>query len=275
VRGALGLLGALLVSAAPMAAPDDLVRQGNAAYARSDYATAVQLYGAAEERSLDPGLVAVDEAAALYELGRYAEAARHYRLSLQDATGSRRTHGLFGLANSLVQKARDKDAVALREAIHSYQECLVHDDLAPDLAEDVRHNLEVAKLLYKRARAAAGDSDPDRPDEANTQVPPTDPPGTQEFGPGDRDRNAGSPGGQQAQRVKAPETGTQAMASDQPPAPGAGHSLPPVPDQDELAPMSPEDAAAHVRQATDRILRERRQYQSHSLPATPPDVKNW
>jgi hypothetical protein len=48
-----------------VAAPDDLVRQGNAAYARGRFADALDLYTRAEERTTDPGLIAFIKDAAL------------------------------------------------------------------------------------------------------------------------------------------------------------------------------------------------------------------
>jgi len=265
-----------LVSAAPVAGPDDLVRQGNAAYSGKNYEAAVRLYGAAEERGTDPGLVAFDEAGAWYELGRYAEAEQHYRLCLQDATGPRRAQALYGLGNSLVQRAGPRDAAALREAVRCYEGCLRLAGLDPEFAADVRYNLEIAKLLWRKARAASGDPRPDRPDDGNTEPKPDDTPGTSpDHQPGDRQANPGVPGPDGQQRVMAPNGAQQAVPSDQAPPPGAGHSLPPVPDRDELAPMSPEEAAAHLQQAVGRVLHEAREHQARSIQEAPPGVKNW
>lgn len=66
------------------------MRLGNAAFGQKDYDAAVNFFEAAEARTADPGLVAFNKAAALYRLGRYAEAERHYRMCLEDAEGPRK-----------------------------------------------------------------------------------------------------------------------------------------------------------------------------------------
>ena len=85
------LLTALfLVSAAPLADAEALVRQGNAAFAKGAYTSAVDAYTKAEEHIADPGLVAFNKGTALYRLGRYRDAELHFRRSMEDAVGRRR-----------------------------------------------------------------------------------------------------------------------------------------------------------------------------------------
>ena len=55
--------------------------------------------------------------------------------------------------------------------------------------------------------------------------------------------------------------------------PGQGN-LPPLPDRDEVAPLTPEDATAHLERAADRINRERREYRRRP-PPTLRHVKDW
>jgi len=273
---AFAVLAIGLASAAPVAGPDDLVRQGNAAYARKDYEAAVQFYGAAGERSTDPGLVALDEAAALYQLGRYPLAEQHYRFCLQDATGARRVRALYGLGNCLVQGARARDTAALREAVRCYEACLRLADLDPELAGDIRYNLEVAKLLRTKALSSSGDPHPDEQDPGNSQPkPPQDDGRSQDTQSGSPERNTATQPQTGNQRVRVRNTGQQPIPSGQEPLPGAGRSLPPVPDRDDLVPMAPEEAAAHLRRAADRILIESSEHRLRSIQETPADVPNW
>ena len=64
------------------------------------------------------------------------------------------------------------------------------------------------------------------------------------------------------------------MQTDQPRAPGEGN-LPAVPDRDEMVPLPPEDAAAHLQQAAGRVLREQREHRTRSLKGPVPGVKDW
>src|SRR6516225_7775579 len=102
-------LGVFIASAAPALQPDELARQGNAAFERGDYELALKHYEQAEERSHDPGLIAFNEGAALYRTGRYRTAEMHYRRALEGAHGRRRARALHDLGNSLLQQAADSD----------------------------------------------------------------------------------------------------------------------------------------------------------------------
>ena len=76
----LSLSPCLLVSLSLLAAaPPDwqtLLRQGDAAYGRGDYAAAAALYEQAQDRATDPGLAAMDFAAATIRLAEASEADR-------------------------------------------------------------------------------------------------------------------------------------------------------------------------------------------------------
>src|SRR5687768_8935958 len=104
----------LIVAAAPRTTVDDLVRRGNDAFEAKDYAGAVRLYEQAEALTTDPGLVAFNKAAALYQLamsskvapektGLFRRAEEHYRCAADDRAEPRRLLARFGLANSLMQ----------------------------------------------------------------------------------------------------------------------------------------------------------------------------
>src|SRR5262249_1686894 len=102
-----------LLGAGPAADPEGLVRQGNAAFARRDSAAALDRYTRAEDRIVDPGLVAFNKATAFFRVGAateeparraglYREAELHYRRALEDAAGQRQLGALYGLGTSLV-----------------------------------------------------------------------------------------------------------------------------------------------------------------------------
>ncbi len=76
-----------LVAAAPPHSdtPEELIRRANDAFRSGDTDAADKLYAAAEERTADPGLVAFNRAAVLFERGAFREAEKHYDRVLDDA----------------------------------------------------------------------------------------------------------------------------------------------------------------------------------------------
>jgi Ca-activated chloride channel family protein len=282
-RPAAAATALVLLAAAALPAPLELVRRGNVAFDRGDYAAAVDLYAAAEDPIADPGLVAFNEATALYRLaglpenaGRraslYREAELHYRRCLEDAAGSRRASALYGLGNSLLLESAGGDPEPLREAVRAYEDCLSQDGLAPPLADDARHNLELAKLLWLQAKAAKKDQHEDDPDEDHK--PPRPPPGREDDNqPGAAQQMAGTPSPSGDKMRAETQAGQEPIKTDEQ-SPGAGN-LPPVPDRDELVPMPPEDAAAHLERATAQVLRERHEHQHMTARAPSAGVKDW
>ena len=265
---ALGFLGA-----APVPDVETLVRRGNTAFANGDYQAAVDLFTQAEEYTTDPGLVAFNKAAALYRLGRYADAEAHYLRSREDAGGERRARVLFDLGNAVLQVARDQDVKGIQRAIGYYEECLRQEAAGPELIEDVKFNLQLAKELLTRAQAAKGSRDPDeandgsdrsRDEQANQGA------GGMDFQPGVPDRRG------RARAVNRRPGDTQRLpgSSSQEPPPGQG-DLPPIQDQDELVKMSPEETARYLEQVAARVLRERREHRQQSRPPWARNVMDW
>jgi tetratricopeptide (TPR) repeat protein len=264
------------VSAAPAGDADELVRRGNAAFDREDFPAALDFYSRAEDTISDPGIVAFNEAVALYKLGRYREAELHFQRCLEQAEGERLAGVLYNLGNSLVQQAQDRDAKLLERAVVLYQKCVVQEGAGQELVDDARHNLGLAQALLKRAKAAGKPSDQDQDPNQNkpgtSDDRGTDPgakeqgPGSQPFGPGGPDKSPYkvSPGGVPRDAVQTTE----------PPPPGVGN-LPPVPDKDQLAPLSPAETAAYLREAAARIERERREHHRRSAPTPGRNVMDW
>jgi hypothetical protein len=57
--------------------------------------------------------------------------------------------------------------------------------------------------------------------------------------------------------------------------PGGQGTLPPVPDRADPAPLSPQDAAAHLEQANRRILEERQTYRRGNVRPPAATVRDW
>lgn len=259
-----------LVSASPAVDADRWVRLGNDAFGRGDYAQALEYYGRAEEYTTDPGLVALNEAAALYRMGRFREAELHYVRALEDALGERRGRALFDLGNALVQGCQGNDAAPLDRAIAAYEECLRSAEIAPELRDDARHNLQLTRTLRQHAKGnskkQSSDSGKESPEDGQ-RPPHSSRNGSESFVGGVDPR--GQPGkGIPGRRGQ----GGQPQATQQR-QPGAGN-LPPVPDSNELLPLAPEDAHAHLQQAAQRILNDQQKHKLH-LSRPTRNVLDW
>ncbi len=144
----------LLIAAVAEPPPDSLVRRGNEAFARGDYAEALALYQRASERASDPGLTAFDQALARYQLARLdptgdfaglREAADLFRCctALDDP---HRPEALFGFANCLLFGPPGPQGENYRHALAAYDKSL---ELAPNstVAAAARLNRARARLL--------------------------------------------------------------------------------------------------------------------------------
>jgi hypothetical protein len=264
------LAPALLGSAARNDPPRWLL-QGDAAYERGEYSSASDAYSKAELRTNDPGLVAFNKAAALYRLGRYGEAESYYARCLEDAGDDRLPQALYNLANCLVQQARDADTAMLKRAIANYERCLRLEPKHPGLTEDVRANLELASALLARAKAnrasrndseTAGGGAPKQPEDAARAAGSPD--------PGSQARSA-----EGARRLPmSADGGEEPLPADQAPPPGKGN-LPPIPDRDKILPLSPEETAAYLKEAAQRIAEERREHHKRSVHAPSSSTLDW
>jgi tetratricopeptide (TPR) repeat protein len=266
------VLALVLIGAAPTANVEDLLRQGNQAFARKEYAAAVALYTRAEQQATDPGHVAFNKAAALYEQGEFRQAERAYRCALEGAVEPRLSQARYGLATCLVREGRELGPKALLEAVSLFEQCLRQEAIDPDLATDARHNLELAKLLWLEAQARAADRPEEGPDE-DTGPKPNEPPGKKPDG-GGADPGTGRPDPRGKHVPVQPDTGTRPTPTAEPPGPGKG-TLPPIPDDADLSPLSAEDAAAHLEQAATKIAKERHTHRAQSVKPVAPGVKDW
>jgi tetratricopeptide (TPR) repeat protein len=246
-----------------------LIFDGNVSFAAEDYPAALDFYEQAEERTTDPGLVAFNKAAALYRLKKYREAELHFRRCLDDqqAPPVRKARAYYDLGNCLLKQAQAADAPMLERAMGFYRECLALNVPDGDLLAYAQHNLELATLLWLKAKIAAKDS-PTPPDQ------PEDPRRTareQRFQdePGARKARTGDPADQAAEKADEGPDGQKPGKKNA--APGKLLNLP---DQDELVPLPPEDALATLEDASRRILGEHRTYRRQAAPVSE-NVKDW
>jgi Ca-activated chloride channel family protein len=275
-------LALLLLSAAPALDPLEAVRLGNAAYERGDYAAAVKLYEQAELRTTDPGLVAYNKAAALFRLAEVAPdpalqqvlfraAELHYRSSIDQDDPQRRTRALYDLGTCLLRQSLGQDRKLLDAAIEAFRRCL-NESHDASLKADAQHNLELAKLLRLKAAPVPAKDEP-KPPERNGSSSTGNDPGTEPKNGHNTTQPTVGLNGQDVKPVKPPKGGLAPIQVDQT-QPGQG-DLPPIPDTAELVPMPPQDAAAHLQQAAQRILRERRAHLKQQTPPPGPGVKDW
>jgi tetratricopeptide (TPR) repeat protein len=264
---------ALVVSAGPPSSdsPEDLIRLGNEAYLHGDLDAAEGHYSAAAERTTDPGLVAFNRAAVAVQMGEPREAELYYLRVLDDqaAPPDRRAKALYNRGVCLL--ARGGSATVFRSAIACFEQSL---DLLPasdPLTDRAGHNLELAKLLWAKARATEkaqpkpNDLPPDVPDpppeEGTGQDPGTDPNG---------------PGGQPGMRPEAvpgrPPGGTPRETNQK--APGSGN-LPVVLDADRPQPLTPEDTRAILQRVAERLEKDRQATARLLTGPERPDVRDW
>jgi tetratricopeptide (TPR) repeat protein len=278
----LTLLALAVLGASPRPDPEALLREAAAAYERRDYAAAVSLYEQAEVRTTDPGLVAFNLAAAKYCLALAAEggspqalqeAERLYRCCLAP-DDPRWTRALYGLGNCLLQKAPDAKAANLKAAIDCYERCLRDPKVDAGLAAHARYNLQKARLLLAQFQPPAGGSPEEKQGgddgDTNPRPPERQPlhdPGGDPGAEGRADPNGGATPAQA-------EPGQTPLRADEPPPPGAGN-LEPVPDRSEPTPLSPHDAAEHLKRATRRILEERQAHRQGRARPPAPGVRDW
>jgi hypothetical protein len=281
LRAALRDWPCLLVFAAiAMCAATDVtdhLRRGATAYERGDFVTALDEFSRAVVDTADPGLVAFDQAAALYQLERFSQALDLYRCCLEDATGARRVRALYGLGNALAQLGVRRRGPAgvrlLDQALRTYAQCLESASGLPPadvavlrgLLADVRTNAKQVEAARDRKRGEAAPpsppgndpraSDPSRPDpnKPGSEDATADRPGHEGQGR-DADSSAGGPGTPTGER-----------------RPGRG-KLPVLLDSPNAPPLTAEQATDFLQHTVDRLRRQ----QAAGAPGTmPANAKDW
>ena len=168
----------------------------------------------------------------------------------------------FNLGTSLLNASDGRDARRLAEAADCFARCLRTAGLNDNVVADARHNLELAKLLWRRIRSGAApppESDPAGNDDDTN--PGSKPP--ENNGPNDSttDRHgSGGSGSERTARVPTPAAEPKPVPTNDTPPPGSGQHTP-IPEEDQLKPLPPPEARELLRQASERIQRERRALQ--------------
>jgi hypothetical protein len=271
----------LLLAAGPLPpeSPEELVRRANAAFRAGDAEAADALYAAAEERAGDPGLVAFNRAAILFERGQFRDAERHYDRVLADAAcpAERSAKAWYNRGTCLLKRGGSMGVY--RSAVACFENALDSPAADEPLKADARHNLELAKLLWLEEAKKEQKKDPPSPND-NTppeeqhkpQPDPQPQPGTQEMNPGQE--NAGGtapkPGSQSVQQAD----GSKASPAEQNVA-GNNPNLPVPKDEGEVQPLSPDDARAYLKETSKRRKRELRALLETLYGPDRPDVRDW
>jgi Ca-activated chloride channel family protein len=259
------ILTALLsISAADPPSADSFLRQGNEAFARQEYENALKFYEQAESLTTDPGLISFNKAAAHYRLGQHREAIECYRRCLEDdqAPVERRARGHFDLGNALLQYAGD-NAQTLAEAVSAYRACLHQPTLSASLRADARHNLEIAQMLWLKAR---GKLPEDKKTDPNK---PPYPPENEDKKDDDGAYVAVNPSkdGQKREVDNLPNAPKPKQMRSQ----GMSKHLA---DEEQVHPVSPEDTLATLADHARRIAEARRRMRNPNGPAEL-TTKDW
>jgi tetratricopeptide (TPR) repeat protein len=295
---ALFLSGIVILGAASLPDADDLVRQGNAAFAQGEYDKAEAFYRQAEAASTDPGLVAFNKAAALYRAGQYKDAEKHYWLCLGDAgvevdaslrqrprqdlpaklrarAGTRLARVLYNVASCVVRNGGGSDGDALAWALVLYDQALRLSPSDPGLRADILHNLKLARDLIRLypPKPAKRDSSSEETPENQDAKKSKEREGSEQGNT--RSDKSGSekqePGNSQDKSREGEEKNVKRGKR----TAGKGN-LAALPDTDELAALSPEEAATFLKGAVRRIHQEeRRDYESQATETRSHKVLDW
>jgi Ca-activated chloride channel family protein len=268
----LGMMVLLSIAAVSLPGPEAQIREGNQEFAAGNFQSALDDYGAAEERCIDPGMVAYDKAAALYAQGRYREAEVQYRCCAEDAVGLRRSHVLYGLANCLVLEGNGQDPERLRKAVRRYEECLGSSALSAELSDDAGHNLELARILLANANIRGSTREHQEPEADADQPQRQD---SMEEQRRERSETGHPADASEFNQPSSDREDLQKMeAGDKKSHPGKG-DLPTLPDQDTLAPLTRDDALNHLQEARTRIDQERQEFRKTFAHPAPELPLNW
>ncbi|HEY1187090.1 MAG TPA: hypothetical protein VGE74_05500 [Gemmata sp.] len=279
-RAALSLLPALvlLAAAAPQTeTPDDLIRRANALFRDGDKAEADKRYAEAEERTRDPGLVAFNRGAVLFDQEKYGPAAEFYECALKDAAcpADRAAKAWYNRGTCLLRLGGSWDTY--RRAVACFEHTLDSPATDERLRADARHNIELAKLLCAKER----EKDENKKKSPNADVPPEEnnqprqqpdqqPGGEQNSGEQTESGSATKSAGGQAQQPGA----TKPTGTDQT-APGNNAALEVLKDTDQVQPLSEKDARAHLAETAKRIKREQQALLRTLYGPERAAVKDW
>jgi tetratricopeptide (TPR) repeat protein len=257
--------GFAAILAAPPDAADDSLRTALLLLEAGDGERAMPLLEAASQHTDDPGLVAYNRGVALARRGRLREAELQFIRCLDDDAipAERRAKALYNRGVCLL--SRD-DLPAIRTAIDCFS---LSRDEASDavLIADAKHNLEVAKAHWQRARLK--EVQPPSPNEGGYE-----PPRTHDSTPQNESTNGGANGSAIAKAQPTLQKADGAAKATNQVAPGAG-TLPVLKDDAVLTPLSPEDTQAYLDQTAQRLARQRQSVERLRGGPDRPGVRDW
>jgi tetratricopeptide (TPR) repeat protein len=278
-----GIVGiACLVAAGPPsnALPNDLIRRANAAYLADNREEAERLYTAAEERTSDPGLIAFNRAALMFGKGEFREAELLYDRVLSDAAipPERAARARYNRGTCLLR--RGGPSALFQVAIDDFERCL--DSPASDevLKANSRHNLELAKLLWKRAwdeEVSAGK----KPPPPSEQAPPERQPESRQPQPNEQTSNtpgSANPGGTKPQTeppLKQVENPLTTHNNADSPNRGMNTTAPELKNEDAVQILSPEDTRNLLRRTAERLKKDRHALLETLYPKYKPGARDW
>ena len=164
----------------------------------------------------------------------------------------------------------------LQAAIDCY-ELALRETSDDGIRSDAGHNLEVAKLLWAKARRAGGpraNSDPEWDEPQQPKQPPPDPLKPPEGT--DRDAMEGDKKLEPGPKLdigKGPNAGMTPKEAERA-APGQGN-LPVLPDTEEFRSIPLEDVRAELKRAERRMLRERLKVREEAAQGERPRANDW
>ncbi len=276
-------LGCLLLLAAaplPHATPESLIRQANAAFLAGDIDQAERLYSQAEEQTADPGLVAFNRAAILFQQQDYRAAEEHYTRVLDDAAcpADRAARAWYNRGTCLLLRGGSLEVY--RSAIAALERCVDSPAADEPLKADARHNLELAKKLWNNARATQQKNDSPNnapPPEEQPNAPPTlDKPDTKSDNrpPEKTQDQPGVP----AKKPKAGEQPAPKPIGERDPKQTATQPDPNAPalrDESSVQSFSAADTREHLRRIAERLRKDRHDLLRTLYPPEQPGGRDW
>lgn len=248
---------------------EDSLQAGYRAYLAQEYDTAIRHYEQAMLSSDDPGRIACELGAILAKADRYQDAAQYFGRSLEDAHGDRRVKAAYGQGTALTKVAEQlqgRRAVAvLQRALSCYEIAIREIETMPtevgsgsSLKQDAEHNRAVAQALLARKQ-----QEPDPPDNLDESDPlPLLNPSMSDPGSNPARGNNAVPLNNRQPQGGGTESGKNESSA------GKGN-LPPLPDDDQTSPISPEEAHRRLND----LLKRLRSPQSPS--PNKPGTRDW
>ena len=214
-----GLLVFLVVLYLPMfsqaASPYQAVQQGNALYQHGKYVEAAEQYGSASQMLPDAAEIHFNQGNAAYKQQDYGKAREHYTQALQTTDRTLEGKVKYNLGNVEYQQAlqnlqQPQAAMPhLRSAMTYYRDSL---DVDPQ-QQDARYNLELSHLLLHKLQQEDGQQQGQQPQSQRQTGAPQQPPSPDPQQGQQQQATSAEPQGQQAEQ-------SQNTAQENAPPPG-------------------------------------------------------